>query len=111
MTIYLQLICHIIRYFLSMESRPPRLLGLSLGVAVLLLFTIPALISLYLLMNATLSLWMVLWVLLPLVFIPLAVLSAYRLYGLITAAYQLDRNGFYLRWGFSEERLPIQSIE
>ena len=94
-----------------MEIRPPRLLGLSLGVAVLLLFTIPALISLYLLMNATLSLWMVLWVLLPLVFIPLAVLSAYRLYGLITAAYQLDRNGFYLRWGFSEERLPIQSIE
>lgn len=94
-----------------MEIRPPKRLGLSLGFAVLLLFTLPALLSLYMLMNATLSLWMVLWVLLPLVCIPLAVLTAYRLYGLITGVYQLDRNGLYLRWGFSEERLPIQSIE
>jgi hypothetical protein len=53
---------------------------------------------------------MVLWVLLPLICIPLAALVAYRLYGLITSNYRLDRNGFYLRWGFSEERLPIQSI-
>jgi hypothetical protein len=94
-----------------MDNKPPKRLGLILGAAALLLFTIPALLSLYMLMNATLSLWMVLWVLLPLLCIPLAVLVAYRLYGLITATYELNRNGFYLRWGFSEEHLPIQSIE
>jgi hypothetical protein len=61
-------------------------------------------------MNASLSVWMVLWVLLALVCIPLAALVTYRLYGLLSAGYKLNRNGFYLRWGFSEERLPIQSI-
>jgi hypothetical protein len=94
-----------------MDNKPPKRLGLILGIAALLLFTLPALISLYMLMNSALSLWMVLWVLLPLLCIPLAVLVAYRLYGLITASYELNRNGFYLRWGFSEERLPMQSIE
>jgi hypothetical protein len=94
-----------------MEIRPPKFLGLSLGFIALLLFTIPTLVSLYMLMNATLSVWTVLWVLLPMFCIPLAALVAYRLYGLITAFYTLDRNGFYLRWGTSEERLPIQSIE
>ncbi len=94
-----------------MIFKPPKLLGSVIGALALLLFVIPALISLYLLMNATLSLWLVLWVLLPIICIPLAVLVAYRLYGLSTAEYRLDRNGLYLRWGFSEERLPIQSIE
>lgn len=94
-----------------MIVKPPKLLGSILGVLVLLFFSIPALVSLYMLMNSTLSVWMVLWVLLPMICIPLAVLAAYRLYGLMTAAYRLDRNGLYIRWGFSEERLPIQSID
>lgn len=94
-----------------MDIYTPKTLGLLLGTLALVLFIGPALASLYMLMNATLSLWMVLWVFLPLVCVPLAVTVAYRLFGLITASYDLDRNGFYLRWGFSEERLPIQSID
>ncbi|MGD8552392.1 MAG: PH domain-containing protein, partial [Anaerolineales bacterium] len=94
-----------------MDIRPPKILGISLGSLALLLLTVPSAISLFMLMNATLSVWMVLWVLLPLVCIPLAALVAYRLYGLLNSTYTLNRNGFYVRWGFSEERLPIQSIE
>jgi hypothetical protein len=94
-----------------MNVQPPKLLGLLLGILAFLLFAIPALISLYMLMNSTFSLWLVLWVLLPMICIPLAVLVAYRLYGLVTAVYRINRNGLYLRWGFSEERLPVQSIE
>lgn len=94
-----------------MRIHPNRFLGFSLGALALLLFVGMALLSLYMLMNATLSFGLVLWVFLPLVCVPLAVMTAYRLYGLITADYQMSRNGFYLRWGFSEERLPIESIE
>jgi hypothetical protein len=94
-----------------MDIKPPNHLGLALGTIALLVFLTPALASLYMLMNATLSLWMVLWVLVPLICIPLAVLVAYRLYGLLSARYGLNRNGLYLRWGFSEERLPIKSVE
>jgi hypothetical protein len=35
----------------------------------------------------------------------------YRLYGLVTARYILDRDGFCLQWGFSTEQIPIASIE
>ena len=49
----------------------------------------------------------VLWVLLPLLGLPLAAGVVYRLYGLLTALYRIDRNGFYLRWGSGSEQIPL----
>jgi hypothetical protein len=37
-------------------------------------------------------------------------MTIYRLYGLLTARYRLDRDGFYLQWGLSRERAPLGSI-
>lgn len=94
-----------------MNFKLPKTLGLLLGALALIGLASLAGLSLFMLMNAALSLWLVLWVFLPLVCVPLVAMIAYRLYGLLTANYRLDRNGLYIRWGFSEERLPIGSIE
>lgn len=59
---------------------------------------------------SSLSPMLLLWILLPAAGLPLAALTAYRLYGLLTAQYALDRNGFYLKWGAAEEHIPLGRI-
>ncbi len=66
--------------------------------------------SLISLTSARASAVLLLWVVVPLLGLPLASLAAYRLYGLLTAQYALDRNGFYLKWGLAEEHIPIGQI-
>ncbi len=66
--------------------------------------------SLISLTSARVSGVLLIWVVVPLLGLPLASLAAYRLYGLLTAQYALDRNGFYLRWGLAEEHIPIGQI-
>jgi hypothetical protein len=41
----------------------------------------------------------------------LAVVVAYRLYGLLTARYRLDRDGFYLVWGPAMEQIPLSMVK
>jgi hypothetical protein len=53
----------------------------------------------------------ILWTILPLVGAPLALWSLYHAYGLARAGYGLDREGFYLRWGWSRERIPLRLID
>lgn len=65
----------------------------------------------YQLARAPISPWIVAWLLLPLLGVPLASLIAYRLYGLLTASYRLDRNGFYLTWGLAREEIPLAELE
>ncbi len=60
--------------------------------------------------TAALSLWTVLWVVILLSGVPLILLLAYNLYGLMTARYVIDRDGFYLRWGWAYEQVPIKDI-
>lgn len=60
--------------------------------------------------TATISAWLILWVTLPLVSVPLALLIVYRLYNLLTACYRLDRNGFYLTWGLITEQISLAEI-
>jgi hypothetical protein len=67
-------------------------------------------LSVYQLATATLSVWIILWVALPLICFPLSLLIGYRLYGLITARYRLDRDGFYLTWGLITEQVPLEDI-
>jgi len=61
--------------------------------------------------NAGISPLLVLWIGLPLVGLPLAIWAGYQLYGLLTASYRLDRNGFQLRWGLNREQVPLADIE
>jgi hypothetical protein len=57
-----------------------------------------------------LSVWLALWVVLPLLSLPLLILVVYRLYGLFTARYSIDRDGLKLRWGLAYDDIPIQQL-
>jgi hypothetical protein len=80
------------------------------GVFTFLLTLGLSIFALVRLTSAEVSSMLLIWVVVPLLGLPLASLTAYRLYGLLTAQYALDRNGFYLRWGLSEEHIPIGQI-
>ncbi len=60
--------------------------------------------------DATVSPWIVLWVSLPLLGVPLALMAAYRVYGLLTAGYSLDRDRLRVRWGLAQEDIPLSEI-
>jgi hypothetical protein len=51
-----------------------------------------------------------LWVFVPLFSLPLAAFVGYGMYGLVTAHYRLDRDGFYLVWGLATEQIPLAEI-
>jgi hypothetical protein len=94
----------------SIDCAPPRRLGLALGSLFLLLLLGLSIFSILQLASAAISPLLILWVCLPLIALPLAVLVAVRLYGLLSAHYHLDRNGFSMRWGFSSEQMPLSAI-
>jgi hypothetical protein len=54
--------------------------------------------------------WIIVWVLLPFISVPLMVLVAYRLYGLWTGVYRMDRDGFSMRWGQAVEQIPLDQV-
>jgi hypothetical protein len=60
--------------------------------------------------RTALSSWLVLWTLLPLVGGPMAVLVGYRLFGLLTARYTMDRNALRVRWGLRVEQAPLADV-
>ncbi len=89
---------------------PNRKLGLILGFAFLLLLLAATVLGVVQLARATMSVWIILWVLLPVIGVPLSFLVSYRIYGLLSARYRLHREGFYLTWGFAYEQIPITEI-
>lgn len=93
-----------------MNFTPPRRLGLALGGLFLLLLLATIALSLDRLARASISAWLILWVALPLAGVPLALIVGYRIYGLATARYVLDRNGFSLTWGLAREQIPLASL-
>jgi hypothetical protein len=93
-----------------MDFTPPRALGLLVGGSLLLILLALIVLSVVQLTTATISAWLILWVTLPLVSVPLALLVSYRLYNLSTARYRLDRDGFYLIWGLITEQVPLSEI-
>jgi len=93
-----------------MTSAPPRGLGLLLGGLFLALLVGAIGLSVSQLAAASVSAWIILWVALPLVSVPLAVLVAYRLYGLLSGRYHLDRDGFLLSWGLAVEQIPLTAM-
>jgi hypothetical protein len=93
-----------------MTFTPRRGLGLLLGFLFLALLAGTVILSVIQLGRAMVSAWIILWVALPLACVPLASLIAYRLYGLLTSHYWLDRDGFRLTWGLATERIPLEAI-
>lgn len=93
-----------------MDFTPPRALGLIIGGSLLAILLALIILSVIQLTTATISVWLILWVTLPFVCVPLALLVLYRLYNLLTARYRLDRDGFYLTWGLITEQISLPEV-
>jgi len=93
-----------------MNFIPPRRLGVLIGGLFLAILLSAIVSSVHRLATEPISTWIILWVALPLVGVPLTLLIGYRLYGLLTVRYRLDRDGFFLTWGLVAEQLPLAAI-
>lgn len=89
---------------------PSKAKGLILGLILLIVALGASIFGLIQLASAAVGPWLVLWVALPTIGFPLALMVGYQLYGLLTACYKLDRDGFYLAWGLVREQIPLASI-
>jgi hypothetical protein len=94
-----------------MDTRPPRALGFLIGTMLVLLLVLAIGVSVVQMSTGELSIWLALWVMLPLISLPLLLLILYRLYGLFTARYSIDRDGLRLRWGLAYDDIPIQQLD
>lgn len=93
-----------------LTQSPARSLSLAVAVGAALLGVLLAGLGVARLAQSGFSPLLLLWITLPLIGAPLALWSAYHAYGLATASYGLDREGFYLRWGWSKEQIPLKQI-
>jgi len=93
-----------------LTASPPRALGLSLGLALLVAFLTASAFGLRQILLGAQPWLLGLWVVLPVVGLPLAAVTAYRLYGLLSARYLMDRDQFALRWGLAREVWPLEAI-
>jgi len=93
-----------------MRFHPPRLTGLIIGLLLLALTAGAAALGVIQLGSIGFSAWIVVWIALPMLGVPAGLLVAYRLFGLLTASYQLDRDGFRLRWGLAVEQVPLADV-
>lgn len=93
-----------------MESTPRRVLPLLVLSLTCLICLAGALLGILRLAQAELSVSLLLWFSLPMIGLPLAALAAYLFYGLATARYRVDREGFALRWGLAFEQAPLRDL-
>jgi hypothetical protein len=93
-----------------MDFIPPRRLGIVIGGLQLVVAMAAVVVGVYQLATAPISAWVILWVTLPLIGVPFMFLVSYRLYGLLTSRYRLNRDGFYLTWGMAVEQIPLAAI-
>jgi len=93
-----------------MRFHPPRWTGLLLGLLFLAITAGAAVLGVIQLGNIGFSAWIVLWIALPILGVPAALMVAYRLLGLLSATYQVDRDGFRLRWGLAVEQVPLADV-
>jgi hypothetical protein len=93
-----------------MRFHPPRLTGLLLGLLFLAIAAGAAALGVIQLGSIGFSAWIMVWIALPIVGVLVALVVAYRLFGLLTASYQLDRDGFRLRWGLAVEQVPLADV-
>jgi hypothetical protein len=94
-----------------MIAKPPILRGLLIGGILFILLLGGIILGILQITNGELTPLLGVWVTIVVLGTPLLLMVVYRLFGLITARYVLDRDGFYLRWGFSVEQVPIASMD
>jgi hypothetical protein len=93
-----------------MTFSPPRLRGLLLGSLCLAILVGTTGLAIARLSSEAISPWTLLWVILPLLGLPLALMVGYRLYGLLNSHYRIDRDAFILRWGLAFEQIPLADL-
>jgi len=93
-----------------MNFTPRRTLGFLLGLLFLALLVAAIALSIAQLGQGLISPLSLVWIGLLLLALPLTLLMINRLYGLVTARYRVDRDGFYVRWGMSYEQIPLDLI-
>lgn len=93
-----------------MIYHPSRNLGIALGAVWLSLLFSASAYGIRQLTSAGISTLTILWIFLPLLGFPGIFLVGYRIFGLISARYRLDRDGFAMRWGFAREQIPLSEI-
>jgi len=93
-----------------MRFHPRRLAGLLLGLLFLAITAGAAALGVAQLGNIGFSPLLAVWIALPVLGMPAALVVAYRLFGLLTASYQVDRDGFRVRWGLAVEQVPLADV-
>lgn len=93
-----------------MTFKPPKRRGILLGSVILLSMLGLGGYGLVRLTRAEISPMLLLWVLLPLITLPLAFMVGYRLYGLVTGQYHLTRDGLAVQWGLAREGIPHSQV-
>ena len=93
-----------------MNFTPRRTLGFILGLLILALLVTAIALSIAQLGQGLISPLSLVWIGLLLLALPLALMVINRLYGLVTARYRVDRDGFYVRWGMSYEQIHLDLI-
>lgn len=90
-----------------MDVRPPRALGVVMGTALCAAALAAIALGIGQLSQAAISAALIVWAALPIFGAVLGGMAAYRLYGLLTARYVLNRNGLGIRWGQAVEEVPL----
>ena len=94
-----------------MILKPPRTKGLVIGILLLVILSAAITTSVIQLASETVTPFLGIWTSLVVIGLPLIALNIYRIYGLITAQYILDRDGVYVRWGLSRVQIPLGKIK
>lgn len=94
-----------------MILKPPRTKGLVIGILLLVILSSAITTSVIQLASNTVTPFLGIWTSLVVIGLPLIALNIYRIYGLITAQYILDRDGVYIRWGLSSVQIPLGKIK
>ena len=94
-----------------MIIKPPKAQGIIIGSFLFVLLLFGIIFGILQLASGEIRPLLGLWTSMIILGLPILLMVSYRLYGLISARYVLDRDGFYLQWGFSSEQIPISAIE
>lgn len=93
-----------------MDVTPRRALGVFLGLLLCLASLGMIVVGIGQLSQAAISALLLVWAVLPILGTVLGGMAAYRVHGLLTARYVLDRNGLGIRWGQAIEEIPLPLV-
>lgn len=89
---------------------PPQRLGIAFQLLLIIIFLAAAVLGLWQAIYTDIGPMLIIYLLPGLFAVFLIPMLAYRIYGLRTAFYALEREGIHLRWGLRVEDIPIDHI-